>query len=67
MGALWNWQLRRWTTIDISSLSVHISNAAAFVSTNGVVQFQIMAPSSGTVSLSDVNSSIQIGMTGQVE
>jgi hypothetical protein len=67
LGELWNWQQQRWTTIDISALTAHIGHAAAFVSPSGVVRFRMTAPSTGSVSLNDVNSTIQMGMTGKVE
>jgi hypothetical protein len=63
-AALWNWTTGHWDTIDLSSGSHVVRHAAAYVAPDGRILLRVQAPQAGSLTLNNIDQSLQIGATG---
>jgi hypothetical protein len=66
-AALWNWRTQHWTAVDLSSGTLVVSRAAAFVSADGRVRLRIQAGQGESLNLGTLDQSLGIGVVGRVQ
>ena len=65
-ASIWDWTTSQWRSVDISSGQVRVKNPDRFFDAAGVARVR-MSAQTASLSFSDANDGVAIGVAGRVE